>query len=92
MSRLLVVVALVSLACSAHAGGNPDVRIYIDFDPPNYVHEIEPAPYTTIDAYVCLDEIGEGLTAVSFMLSYPPIDCPGVVATAAWVSYWITPP
>ena len=92
MNRLLVVSVVVALTCTAQAGGNPDVRVYIDFDPPNYVHEIEAELYTTIDAYVCLDSIGEGFTAVSFALSDPLADCPGVVATAAWVSLLLPPP
>ena len=83
MNRLLAL-GLVLLACSAHAGGNPDIRIYIDFDPPNYVHEIMPEQYTTFDAYVCLDQVGEGVTCASFRLPDLVEECPGVIATGSW--------
>ena len=79
MNRLLAVVLVALLACSAHAGGNPDVRAYIDFDPPNYVHAISPELYTTVEAYLCLDSIGEGVTCVSFMMERPDEACPGVL-------------
>jgi hypothetical protein len=92
MSRLLVIVALVALACSARAGGNPDVRIYIDFDPPNYVHETEAELYTTIEAYVCMDSIGEGVTSVSFAMNDPSEDFPAVVAALSFTQYWMPPP
>lgn len=92
MSRLLVAAALVAVACSAYAGGNPDVRIYIDFDPPNYVHAIEAQLYTTIEAYVCLDNVGEGVTSVSFAMNDPSSDCPGVVVAPSWVPYLMPPP
>jgi hypothetical protein len=84
MMRLLVAGVVVALVCTAHAGGNPDVRIYFDFDPPNYVHEIELPPYTTVNAYVCLDNLDDGFTAASFRLSDPLTDCPGVIAVATW--------
>jgi hypothetical protein len=92
MSRLLAIVALVALACSAYAGGNPDIRIYIDFDPPNYVSEIEADIYTMIDAYVCMDSIGEGMTGVSFAMNDPSVDFPGVVVVPTWSPYLMPPP
>ena len=92
MSRLLVAGFVVLLACAAYAGGNPDVRIYFDFDPPNYTHEIEADLYTTVDAYVCLDHVGEGITVVSFAMNDPSEDCPGVVAVLGWSPYLAPPP
>jgi hypothetical protein len=84
MRRLLVVSLVVALACTAYAGGNPDVRIYFDFDPPNYVHEIEPPPYTVVHAYVCVDNLDDGFTAACFRTNDPLADCPGVIAVASW--------
>ena len=85
MSRLIAAGLVVALVCTAHAGGNPDVRIYIDFDPPNYVHEIPaPALYTTIEAYVCLDQLDEGVMLLSFRMDDPLEACPGVFATASF--------
>ena len=84
MNRFAIAGLVIALACVAHAGGNPDVRIYIDFDPPNYVHEITPEQYTSFDAYVCLDQIGEGVLCASFALSDLTEECPGVIAGGAW--------
>ena len=87
MNRLLAL-GLVLLACIAHAGGNPDIRIYIDFDPPNYAHSVQPEVYTSVEAYVCLDQIGEGVSSIAFGLSDVAVDCPGVLSTGGWVCYW----
>ena len=91
MSRLLFTVLVVLVACGAHAGGNPDVRVYFDFDPPNYAHSIEPEVYTAVNAYLCLDQIGEGVTSVAFRLSDPMQDCPGVFAARSWIHNWDHP-
>ena len=84
MNRLVIVGLALGLACTASAGGNPDVRIYIDFDPPNYVHSIEPELYTTITACVCLDSLAEGMTCVSLRMNDMFEDCPGVFAPPSW--------
>ncbi len=88
MRCLLWVGAVVALACSAYAGGNPDVRIYFDFDPPNYVHSIEPEIYSTVNAYVCVDQLGEGVSSVAFRLADPTTSCPGVFAPPSWACSW----
>jgi len=80
----VIVGFVVALACVASAGGNPAVRAYIDFDPPNYVHEVHPAPYTTVDAYVCLDGLDQGVTALAFQLEYLPAVCPDAIAVMDW--------
>jgi hypothetical protein len=85
MNRLLAVILAVALACAAHAGGNPDIRIYIDFDPPNYVHEIQPELYTTIQAYVCVDNVGDGVGSVSFRMNDFLAQYPGVFAAPSWM-------
>jgi hypothetical protein len=84
MNRLVITGLVLALACTAWAGGNPDVRCYIDFDPPNYVHAVTPEPYETIEAYVCLDRLGEGMTSVSLCIDNPDEGCPGCFASAAW--------
>ena len=85
MNRLLVLGLVVLLASSAHAGGNPDIRIYIDFDPPDYVHAVQPAQYTTVSAYVCLDQLGEGVKSIAFRTNDLEDDYPGVCAAANFV-------
>jgi len=80
----LTAMIVVMLTLAAHAGGNPDARVYIDFDPPDYVHEITPVPGEMIDAYVCIDQLGEGLTSVSLRFDDPLVAFPGVFGSAAW--------
>ena len=85
MRRLLVCLAVLAWASASVAGGNPEVRAYIDFDPPNYAHAVTPEPFETVSAYVCLDQIGEGITSVSLRIDNPLESCPGCFATAGWV-------
>jgi len=92
MSRLIAAGVILSLACSAHAGGNPDIRMYIDFDPPNYVHEVQPELYTTFEAHVCIDRIGEGVSAVCFAMNDLSEDCLGVVTPPSFVVNFLPPP
>jgi len=91
MHRLLILLLVVFVSTTAYAGGNPGVRIYVDFDPPNYVHEIAPTPYTTISAYVCLDHVSIGVTGVCFRMEDPAVGCPGVCVASSWVPYWPHP-
>jgi len=84
MSRLLTTVLVVLFASAAYAGGNPDVRAYFDFDPPNYVHAAQPAPYTSVDVYLCIDHLGEGVTSVSLSMVDPAESCPSVIIAASW--------
>ncbi len=86
MNRLLAVGLTVALACSANAGGNPNVRVYIDFDPPNYVHETTPEPYATVEAYVCMDHLDSGMTTISFRVTDFGAEFPGVFAPPGWVT------
>jgi hypothetical protein len=60
MKRLLIAVAILAFAAAAYAGMNPDIRIYLDVDPPNVVNEIHPDASATFNVYVCLDCFGEG--------------------------------
>jgi hypothetical protein len=90
MGRLLAAVLAVALACSAHAGGNPDVRMYMTFDSiGDYVHHIdEPPPYTTLNAYVYMDQIESGVTTVYFRMLDPVLEWPGVLATSVFTVLW----
>ena len=92
MKRLLVGALLVAIAGSASAGGNPDVRIYVDFDPPNYVHEFTPDLYTITEAHICMDMIGEGLSSVSFRMEDPLSVCPGTMAPPSFTYLIGLPP
>ena len=89
MSRLLALGLVVVLASGVSAGGNPDVRMYIDFDPPNCVHSVTTELYTDLYGYVCLDHTQEGVTCVSFRLTNMLEDYPGVFATQSWT--WLFP-
>ena len=64
----------------------PPPFIYIDFDPPLCDHWYWPDPYEEVLAYVCLQHMGDGMTAVSFKLSDPMVDCPGVFDSAEFTS------
>ncbi len=49
--------------------------LYIDFDPPNFAHDVYPALFEVVDAYVMFsqpDFLWDGLTSVSFALSLTP--------------------
>jgi hypothetical protein len=77
---------MIAVACNANAGGNPDVRAYIDFGPPSYVHAMSPAPYTLVDMYLCLDELGSGMSVIAFSVTDLVTDFPGVFATQSFMS------
>ncbi len=73
MKRILIAVAILAFAATAFAGANPDIRIYLDADPNNHVHEIHPNPSATFDVYVCLDCFGDdpimsGTRGTAFLL------------------------
>jgi len=91
MHRLPIFMFVVFLSTMAHAGENPDARLYVDFDPPNYVHDIAPLQYSTVTAYVCLDHLGTGVTVLCFRMEDPAVDCPGVCVASSWAPYWPHP-
>jgi hypothetical protein len=66
----LVVTLIALLSIPAAAGQNPDIQIYLDADPPNFVHEVAPAASTTFDVYVCLTCFGPdgGTRGTAFLL------------------------
>jgi uncharacterized repeat protein (TIGR01451 family) len=82
----LLLVAAVSVAASA--GDNPDVYAYITFDPDGSEDECDSSgtPYTTVSAYVCLANVTGGMSTVSFMLTDPTVECPGVMATKSFTN------
>ena len=80
MKRLLIAGLVMLVATMAFAGGNPNVVGYIDFDPPNRIHYVTPAPYTTVLAYICFGDLDLGMAGASFMVSDVGVDCPGVFA------------
>ncbi len=87
--RLAAVALVVGMASAAVAGGNPEVTIYVSFDPAGApVHALEPQPYTTVNAYVCLGNIDEGVSAVALKLSNALMEYPAVVVTQSWVFLW----
>ena len=86
MKRLLVVGMVMLVAATAFAAGNPQVKAYIDFDPPNRVHSYMPAPYETFNAYICFGDLEMGLTSASFYVTDPTVACPGVFAPPSFTN------
>ena len=80
MRIFLAMIMIMAIAVPALAGGNPSVVGYIDFDPPNRVHSVMPAPYTAVLAYICFGDLDMGLAGCSFMVNDVGADCPGVFA------------
>ena len=86
MKRLLVVGMVMLVAVTAFAGGNPNVKAYIDFDPPNRLHAYTPAPFETFNAYICFGDLDMGLTSASFAIADPGVACPGVFAPPSFTN------
>ena len=86
MKYFAMTVLMLLVACAAFAGGNPGVFTYIDFDPPNKLHYVTPAPYETVNAYVCFDDLTMGLTSASFRLTDPMAVCPGAFAPPSFTN------
>ena len=72
--RLTVIAVLTVLSCAATAAANPIAAdIGIDFDPPNYVIETYPSPYSIVNAYVVLYHAqGVGTNWIAFQPSLTP--------------------
>ena len=88
MKTLLAILVIAALAVTATAGNNPQVYAYISFDPAGdpLQNAVTPAAYTTVDAYVCLGCVEGGMTVISFGLNNAMVECPGVMATQAFVN------
>jgi len=88
MKQLLAVCLILVFAVAAYAGNNPQVYAYISFDPAGdpLQNAVSPAPYTTVDAYICLGCVEGGMTVMSFKLNDAMTECPGVIATQAFVN------
>jgi hypothetical protein len=73
-----IAITLLAVMIAGSAAANPILGnwLYIDFEPPNYVHEIHPALYAPVDAYVMLSQPDlfptDGFTTISFALSTTP--------------------
>lgn len=65
-----VATAFVVLLLAGAALANPiAIEMFVDFDPPNWVHSTYPPPYTTVNAYIATDlaaYYGQDIYAVSF--------------------------
>ncbi len=88
MKQLLAICLVLVLAVTAVAGDNPQVYAYISFDPAGDPEQnaVTPAPYSAVHAYVCLGCIEGGMTVISFGLTNAVAECPGVMATQAFVN------
>jgi hypothetical protein len=73
-----IAMALLAVMVAGSAAANPIVGnwLYIDFDPPNYSHEIYPELYETVEAYLMFSHPdlypSQGFTTLSFALSVTP--------------------
>ena len=89
-TAMAVLILCLTTAVIATANPVPSEDLYISFDPAGgRVHETDPAPNTTIRAYIVLDMSPytlNGMTVVSFRLSDPREDFPGVITTATFVN------
>ena len=86
MKRLLVIGLTMLVATTAFAGGNPNVKAYVSFDEFGRIHDALPAPYTTINAYICFGDLDMGLTSASFAVNDVAVDCPGVFAPPSFTN------
>jgi hypothetical protein len=71
MKRALLSLALIALMAIPVLGAqNPNIRIYLDVDPPNKIHRIDPAASASFDVYVCLDCFGTqgGTRGTAFLI------------------------
>jgi len=84
MAPLTAIGLVVALASSAVAGGNPDARVFVDFEPGEYVHQCTPEPYEVVEAYVCIDRLDEGFTSVSLRMENLVEQYPEVFGAATW--------
>ncbi len=57
MRVLLMLLVLLAAAVQAPAGQNPDIRVSLDFDPPNGVHRVDD-PVNPLRVYVVCDCFG----------------------------------
>ena len=55
-----LMLAMAFVAGPAIAVDNPDIRVYLDSDPPNEINEITPADNSTFSVYIVIDCFGEG--------------------------------
>jgi len=98
MKYVLIALALAALCVPAFAqeGNNPGVKIFVHMtdggtpviptDNATVVNDFNPAPYSTVHAYLGLTDLSTGFTVISFKLNDAVTDCPGVIATQAFVN------
>jgi len=60
MRSALIGITLVALAGLASATQNPDIRVYLDFDPPDGIQRLDPDPDSVFDVYIMTDCFGPG--------------------------------
>jgi hypothetical protein len=75
MRTTAFIMITLGIVLCGNAGANPIVGewFYIDFDPPNFAHRVDPVPYTSFSGYVMLDlnqSAEDGFASVSFRLDY----------------------
>ena len=90
--RSVVVFVVLAMAAAACAGMNPDVKIYVSFDPSGSpVHSIETELYTACDTYIVLSDLDGGTAEVALRLSNPTLEYPGVLVALSFQPMWWGP-
>ncbi len=89
MKRLLIIGMVLAMACTAFAGGNPDVQAYVSFDQSGaggLVHNYDMTMYVGFNAYFCFTELDMGLTVTTFRINDPTTEYPGVFASQSFTN------
>jgi hypothetical protein len=60
MRHCISILAVLLLAHGVAVGLNPDLRVFLDFDPPNAVTRIDPVPGTPFNVYILTDCFSPG--------------------------------
>lgn len=66
MKYLLIAFVVLAAALTARADQNPNIRIYLDAEPPGYVHQICPDEGTEFRVWICLDCLDGGTRGARF--------------------------
>jgi len=75
--RRIAIAALAFCSFATTSAANPILTdwLYVDFDPPNYVHSVFPEPFSTLDAYIVMNlelSLYDEFRSVSFRLEVTP--------------------
>ena len=90
MRTVIAAVAILAGVLCAAAGENPDVRLYVSFDPVEYVPSIQPEFLETYTVYVMLDCLGTELSEGGIENIYFRLDTTGNLLSLGSLT-WLVP-